>query len=168
MTEYCDGGEWQVSTCPAGTYQPNPMQDRCFTCPAGFYCPTTVTNDLTTYECPKGYYCPAGTAVGTANPCPAGKYNDHIGATSINECVKSPPGYYISSPAAILVDSTMLCQAGYYCEEGSTSPTQYSCVAGQYCPQGSSKPIACTPGMRCSTSNLAAPDSLCPAGYYCY
>lgn len=113
VTEFCDGGEYQVSTCPAGTYQPNPVQDRCFQCPAGFYCPTSITNDLTGYDCPKGHYCPAGTAVDTQYPCPAGTYNDHIGANSVDECVKSPPGYYIPTTASILVDSTMLCTQGY-------------------------------------------------------
>jgi hypothetical protein len=58
VTMYCPANSFQTSTCVAGFYQPNPLQDRCFACPAGFYCPTTVTNDLTTFKCPKGYFCP--------------------------------------------------------------------------------------------------------------
>lgn len=172
VTEYCPLNSFETSTCAAGTYQPNPLQDRCFECPAGFFCTTDVTNDLTDYKCPKGYYCPAGTAAEFENPCPVGTYNDHFGATSIDECVFAPPGYYQPGTAVIEITSAEICTAGYYCTRGSITPTPTSgtggqCTAGNYCPAGSPKMIACTPGKKCTTAGLAAPDADCPAAYYC-
>jgi hypothetical protein len=130
VTEYCPLNSYATSTCAAGTYQPNPLQDRCFACPAGFYCTTAVTNDLTDYKCPKGYYCPESTSSEFQYPCPAGTYNDHFGATSDDECVNAPPGYYQSGTAAIEITSANLCTAGYYCELGSTTATPTSSTGG--------------------------------------
>lgn len=131
-----------------------------------------MTNDLTDFKCPKGYYCPSGTAAEFENPCPAGTYNDHFGATSLDECVLAPPGYYQSGTAAIEITSANLCTAGYYCTLGSTTATPTSgtggkCTAGNYCPSGAPKMIACTPGKKCTTAGLGAPDADCAAGYYC-
>lgn len=132
-----------------------------------------MTTDITNFYCPKGHYCPEGTSSQNQYPCPAGTYNDHFGATSSTECVLAPPGYYISGTAAIEVTTANLCTAGYYCKRGSTTPTPTGgslgdrCTAGNYCPQGAPKMIACTPGKRCSTTGLSAPDSDCPASYYC-
>lgn len=42
-----------------------------------------------------------------------------------------------------------------------------SCVAGWYCPAGTPKPIACTPGYVCTTTQLFQPNGDCPAGKFC-
>ena len=113
--------------CPAGTYQPNKLQSTCYTCPAGFYCETTIERDLIDFYCPKGHYCPEGTQFATQYKCPAGTYNDHYGATNIDECVDLPYGYYSNALALTDVTSAQLCTAGYYCTGGSTSATQNTC-----------------------------------------
>lgn len=173
VTEYCPSNSYQTATCAAGTYQPNPLQEKCFNCPAGFYCTAAVTNDITDYRCPKGHYCPEGTTYSTQYPCPAGTYNDHYGATSSDECVEAAPGYYMSSTAAELISTATLCTAGYYCERGSTTGTPTTsgmggkCTAGYYCPAGTPKMIACTAGSMCTIAGLSAPNFDCYPGYYC-
>lgn len=83
----CPEGSVSQQACGAGYYQPNPIQPNCYECPAGYACTdstgSTVDRDLTGFECPEGYYCEARTgAVDDSIKCPAGTYNDHVGAQS--------------------------------------------------------------------------------------
>jgi hypothetical protein len=80
--------------------------------------------------CPAGSFCPDGVRYW---PCPSGRY----GAT---EGLK---GQVCSG----------LCEAGHFCEPGSTSPTQAQCPKGRYGDEG---------GL---TSNACSGD--CFPGYYC-
>jgi hypothetical protein len=162
-------------TCSAGYYQPNPLQASCYICPKGYFCPAQTgtagtdypTYDLTNFVCPKGYFCPEGSTGPTNNPCPKGTYNDHVGAWSNAECRPSPPGYYQDQTAAIAIDTTKICSAGYYCKIGSYCPNPSACTvpsgilytdvgtlctSGQYCPAGSAVPIPCTAGYYCATN----------------
>ena len=58
------------------------------TCPAGS---TVLTRSVEGFalacaSCPGASYCPAGTAVGGAPPCPAGRYGDAAGGLSDAAC----------------------------------------------------------------------------------
>lgn len=41
------------------------------------------------------------------------------------------------------------------------------CLSGTYCPAGSAGPIACDSGSYCMHNELALPNGLCSAGYFC-
>lgn len=41
-----------------------------------------------------------------------------------------------------------------------------SCL-GNYCPAGTDRPLACTLGQYCETSELDTPTGLCTAGFFC-
>jgi hypothetical protein len=65
-----------------------------------------------------------------------------------------------------------LCDAGYFCPEGSTSPRQNECGhIGVYCPQGSAVAIPVSAGRKTvndgGTDSTRKTDELCDPGHYC-
>jgi len=65
-----------------------------------------------------------------------------------------------------------LCEGGYYCDGGSTTPTPSGvggdkCLSGYYCPEGSGRLIDCVPGEYCAGDFLNATSGSCDPGYYC-
>jgi len=127
--------------CAPGTYGFGLItnQSQCLPCPTGSYC-----NGGTVIECPAGTYCPPRAAGPT--PCPAGLYGSDAG---------------LSTAAC-----NGLCQAGYYCNAGSTTSTQQVCEAGYFCPTGTYS--TCPTGTAsCPTGAGTQLPQLCPAGTYC-
>ena len=108
--------------CPTGSFQSTPVA-------VGYF---SIGGSLTTrYDieiCPPGSYCVDGIEI----LCPAGTYS--AGAGSASSACEG------------------LCQAGYYCLQGSTSPRQHPCPAGRF-------GVAGAIDSHCSGS--------CSAGYYC-
>ena len=94
--------------CPLGSAIPTPTD-------VGYYTvPTTPTSGLYYNEtlCELGWYCIAGVR----QQCAAGRYG--------------------ASTAMTTADCTGVCEAGYYCPSGSTSPEQGPCGSpAAYCPQ---------------------------------
>ncbi|ESP01227.1 hypothetical protein LOTGIDRAFT_111802 [Lottia gigantea] len=91
--------------------------------------------------------------------------------TDIAECQLCLPGYYCDLTA--LEYPRGLCDAGFYCTEGSnssnpslTTATGGPCPVGTYCETGSSQPVNCVAG---TYNNLEQQQSCldCPVGYYC-
>ena len=136
-------------------------------CSAGWFCtggswmaePTAADNttDLATCSCPDanytggrcwpGSYCPAGSAYPLA--CSYGQYCDQ---------------WTLSAPAG-------LCDAGYYCNGSAEepNPSERECPPGYYCEQGSGTPTQCPAGTMSDVTgamNLTWCDA-CTAGYYC-
>lgn len=99
--------------------------------------------------CPAGHYCPPGSTLGREFPCPTGSVQSQQGASRSAACLPCPPGMALTdivrhlsnfifhsfvflimlpSPAGSFCSSpglsqpTGLCQAGFYCPAGSTSP----------------------------------------------
>lgn len=104
--------------CPAGTYQPNTGRtsiDACLPCPEGYYCRAAAATYLL---CPAGSYCLANTPGQATTPfvptmCPPGTHTNGVsGLTNSDGCIGCPPGYY--------------------CPQGSATPT--ICPAGTYQP----------------------------------
>ncbi|KTG09626.1 hypothetical protein cypCar_00002228 [Cyprinus carpio] len=91
-------------------------------------------------SCPKGHYCLKGTGSAEQFPCPAGTYNPRELIDSQNSCLSCPSGHYC--PDAGLEEPTGLCLAGFWCREGSHSPSPMDgptvavCPVGHYCPKG--------------------------------
>ena len=123
------GGLCQVSstwTWTAGTQS-------CVQCPPGVYgapvtgSPPSTTPQLTNASCSgpcsSGYYCPAGSTSSTQIVCPIGKYcPGGVGAP-----ILCPAGTYGATTALPSSGCTGPCTGGYWCADGSTSPTQYIC-----------------------------------------
>lgn len=99
--------------CPEKSSIPTPI-------PAGSYSNEDITEDRRSIKimCPTGYYCPGD---GRRYKCHPGTYSNILN---------------VSSPACV-----GLCKEGYYCESGSSSPTQFECGSSNvFCKRGSTKP----------------------------
>lgn len=149
--------------CPVGTYQKLEGQTSCLNCPPGFMCDGEGTIDPE--PCARGRYCDGG---GATQDCPAGTYNKDLYAKSLEYCHDCPPGAYCEGPTFDSVDPSIqltygnekftgLCDPGYVCAGGDSSPTPAGtfvdtsyvsgeCPRGYYCPIGSSFPIPCEAG----------------------
>jgi hypothetical protein len=152
-------------------------------CPAGWVCVAGSSESRRPkVPCSPGYYCPTGTSSGTANPCPAGTYNNKYFLAAFSECSQCPAGFSCIEASV----KPQKCARGHYCPVGTTSDTQYPCPAGTYslrqdladvteckpcpkgykCAQASLRPTICPTGkfngdLRSSTCTD------CPAGHYC-
>ncbi|KAE8295324.1 hypothetical protein D5F01_LYC06250 [Larimichthys crocea] len=175
---YCDWGSSRADEalcppgffCPSGTRVPMP-------CPAGTFnseMGNTHQDNCTT--CTPGYYC-QGLILGLEFPCPPGTVQSQLGASSPEACLLCPAGMFCSQPA--LSQPTGLCEAGYYCPAGSTSPNSteyqgnstksYLCPSGHYCPSGTGYPLHCPTGSLSISRGLKEDDECppCPPGLFC-
>lgn len=180
-----------ANPCPKGTYRSltgaKQLSD-CATCPTGYYC---GENTVTPIECPQGYYCTNG--ISAPVKCPKGYYGADKRLRAALDCTICPQGRYCSQEG--LSEPDGLCDPGYYCGSGSTSPAPTSrrmlaggvCPAGGYCEQGSKYPTRCPPGtfstvagidkatdcIACTDGNYCigtinpSTSGLCTKGYYC-
>jgi len=129
--------------CERGFFCPvNSTSPRQVPCPAGRYGNRAgLENELCTAFCPMGHYCPQGSVVPI--PCRAGIFGNTTGLTSAH-C--NPRCYDNDNRMGVIeaVDMTQqqqlhssqfgndncrdnLCEAGYYCPEGSVSGKQREC-----------------------------------------
>lgn len=99
----------------------NSISSKSILCPAGTYGNEYgLKNSNCTSICPIGYYCPKGSI--QPIPCPAGKFGGYLGlkdsycSPNCNEGICSDKDIEISK-----------CYEGFYCPEGSVSPTQIEC-----------------------------------------
>ncbi|XP_034024625.1 multiple epidermal growth factor-like domains protein 6 [Thalassophryne amazonica] len=175
---FCPRGTPVPLPCPAGTFNPltgNAHQDNCTTCPRGYYCQGEGT--VQPALCPAGYYCPPGLILGLEFPCPSGTVQNQVGASTPDACTLCPAGMFCSQPG--LSQPTGLCEGGFYCPAGSTSPnsTAYQtnstrsslCPSGHYCPVGTGYPLPCPHGSLSTSAGLKDIEecSLCPPGLFC-
>ena len=164
--------------------------DKCF---EGYYCfagsstPTPIdpSSPLSTIEtpfgglCPRGGFCPRGAT--RPEPCPSGSFSNVTGAASESQCLPCIPGSYCQGSSNPF--PTGLCEAGFYCPEGSVSSREEITPAGYFTEDGSAAPIACPAGTwnqqtqqsfcqpcperrYCPNSGLAAA-ATCPPGSFC-
>ena len=185
---YCPGGTADPLPCPDGTYMTDTHADQCLPCPGGHYCTTGGTPE----SCPAGYFCPEGTGE-VWQSCPTGTFSTAVGLYNDSQCTSCTPGSYCASPNATTVTGD--CSAGYYCVEGSDTPTPDNnykgtagpCPTGHYCPSITSVPLKCPRGtysnvtrlrqssecepcdygMYCGDDGLTSPTGECWAGFFC-
>lgn len=186
---FCPEGSPNHIPCLDGTYSNQTLSETCQQCPLGFYCVDGSSQPLL---CPSGFYCPAGTGRDWKQ-CPTGTFNPNNGLEDISQCRNCTSGNYCayhnsSSPTGI-------CEAGYYCVEGSDTPTPDGsskgdagvCPPGAYCPPETgnwylcprgtfsnqsglhdiSQCVDCLYGQYCDKEGLTSPSGDCLAGYYC-
>lgn len=91
--------------------------------------------------CKEGYYCPEGTAEGSEKPCLYGTYSNVTGLVNASQCLPCTAGKYCAGLG--LTKPTANCSGGYFCNQGSKTPTPKDgvqgnkCPTGHYCPEGS-------------------------------
>eukprot|EP01135_Chromosphaera_perkinsii_P005913 Nk52_evm8s371 gene=Nk52_evmTU8s371 len=197
LGSYCVAGSFEPKPCPTGTFGGSKnlkTAAECTDCPAGSFCQNTgltavsgqcnaghictgraelaapIASQSVTWgdRCPAGFACPQGAT--SPSPCPAGKFSDTIGLTTLNDCKPCTPGHYC--PSTGMTSPQGKCDPGYFCTSASTTktPTDGSmgniCQAGHECPQGASQPIPCVAGKHAAGTGNAACVT-CPVGNYC-
>eukprot|EP00466_Bigelowiella_natans_P015235 jgi/Bigna1/85198/estExt_fgenesh1_pg.C_20409 len=195
---YCpEGTNTSIPSCPIGTYNNRTQlkaETECFQCSPGHYCMTTglstptgpcsagylcssgaatpqgsqdIFNNIPVF-CPAGQYCPTASAVGI--PCPNGTYLTDTGKGAVTDCVKCERGSYCGSTG--LTEPTGVCEAGYYCNRGASTPTPPGddtgglCPQGHYCLKNTSDPTPCPAGSYANRTGHVVCD-VCPSGFFC-
>lgn len=70
-----------------------------------------------------GYYCLPGTG-NDWTACPVGTFSSATSLGSEDECTACLEGYYCNQPGKTSIDTDAdLCDGGFYCGNGSTTPT---------------------------------------------
>ncbi|KYO38996.1 hypothetical protein Y1Q_0022586 [Alligator mississippiensis] len=179
---YTLAGAFRPEPCPLGSFQPGRGRSLCRECPEGTFCNQTGLAEPV--ACPMGHYCPAGSTLPL--PCPVGTYGT-------GSCTPCTPGMYCSM--AGLARPEGLCQPGYYCVQGSSSPSPVGrpfgdlCPPGYYCFAGTKSPnetpcpagtwnehrgaqdaswcLPCPSGFFCNVTGQVSPAGFCAPGYYC-
>lgn len=126
-------------------------------CPAGYYCSTTPETDDAAWRVSENL--PASGAI-YPYLCPIGTYGGSAGLKSSSECTDCPPGNYCAEKGAL--SPTGLCDAGYLCLGGSTTPRPYGNgvdVDGD----ADGTPEYDSDGVWTATDT----GGICPAGGYC-
>eukprot|EP00970_Alexandrium_tamarense_P019930 scaffold14630_cov221-Alexandrium_tamarense.AAC.1 len=166
---HCNEGHW------CGRESTSPTQNKCggtnVYCPPkspapqyvpeGYYSSESEPYDMRTsiHLCSPGFYCDGHD--GLRKPCRSGYFGNSTGSSKA------------------VCDGK--CLAGYYCPEGSTSPTQVPCGnASVICPENSSNPRKVLTGYYSASehdilleSSYSGPNSTqdtqleCEVGYYC-
>lgn len=128
--------------CAAGTYAGTTTDGTaCLTTRDGYY---TLRGATTETICPAGYYCTQSESVYPI-PCPKGTYGAATGYTSIDNCTKCGAGRTCDHPG--LTQELGICDAGFFCASGAWDPRPDSndaaenatgrlCQAGYYCLEG--------------------------------
>lgn len=113
--------------------------------------------------CPVSHYCPEGTSTPLA--CPAGTYNNITGQWNCTTC---QAGYFCNENTTTYEDFP--CPVGHYCPDGTEYHDQYPCPAGTFRDSQQGQSVSdctqCTGGSYCGTQGLSAPTAQCDAGGY--
>jgi hypothetical protein len=189
-------GYWTPAGSTNGTVRP---------CRAGVYSDGGAGSETCKGPCARGHYCPALSTSPTMVPCPPGSFAAVEGAQSLADCqpveagrfsgagaaVSSPcpPGTFSPAPGVgVNASCAGLCEPGFFCPPGSTSPRQVPCPPGVHgpapgnvnstclgpCPRGkwcggaTVEAQPCDPGFMCPGGDTA-PTGIgpCPAGSVC-
>lgn len=145
--------------CPSGSTSSSEVK-----CPAGTYGSTPGLRDANcSASCPVGHYCPAGSV--KPIKCPTGVYGAVKG---LRDMFCSP---LCSSNLCSDDDIRQAkCFLGYFCPEGSTSPTERECGGTDvFCPRGSASPTPVSRGYYSIgyTRTTTYDQQICNLGHYC-
>ncbi|KAH8062903.1 dihydrolipoyllysine-residue acetyltransferase [Aureococcus anophagefferens] len=165
----CPSGYQCLSTstaprpCPAGTRSPE-GETLCTACDAGTACARP--------DAPQSRACPVGAWCNPASEltlCPLGYYgNVSAGASMADACELCDQGYYCPRTGTTAL-TRVLCPAGFYCELGSSYPTE--CPAGTYNDEYGAASSAycrdCARGFYCQAHSTIPNQFPCEKGYFC-
>lgn len=175
-TLYCVRGSEVGQICPAGYFCPQGTgAPRRFACPIGTYSSSLgLKNGTECIECPVGHYCPDGSQnqpTVAPTPCPPGTYNTKTRIGYLLNCEPCPSGYACPRSGQKIYNDT--CQEGYYCPNGTISPSQYPCFPGTYTNRTDlTSAEECTPcprGKSCGWGTAVSFNKWkdCQQGHYC-
>lgn len=164
-------------------------------CEAGYYCPEGSTSPRQVQCGANAYFCPPGSK--EPQPVAQGYYTVGQGiATRLGERKCEPghfcldgvkhfcaPGHWGGEFGQTHPACSGLCDPGYYCTEGSTSPQEVLCGdPDRYCPLGSPRPLHVPSGHYSTGRNVSTRSDIkkatrgnfasrgllyiCPAGRY--
>ncbi|KAL7981551.1 hypothetical protein Chor_005639 [Crotalus horridus] len=180
----------ECQNCPPGKYCSSPgLAAPTGDCAAGFWCKggahvPNPDDGVSGQPCPAGHYCLSGALIPLT--CPDGTWSGDEGNPDLQSCKSCPGGHFCNSTG--LVSPSGLCDPGFYCIAGSTTPRPTDgisgapCPVGHYCPSGSEIPTPCLPGTymaethgkercpSCPERKYCIPGhlpQLCPKGFYC-
>lgn len=156
-------------------------------CSEGYWCPASSPLDKALdQQCTPFQACPPQSA--TPTECVAGQWQLSPGQ---GECLECPHGYYcpgktVPGPPLAWGDAGVAttvtfsdlvqmakCDPGYYCEAGSTTPTEKACPPGTFQPNEGAKSVdECQPSPPGFYQELTAAIIIdtaktCTAGYFC-
>ena len=173
--------------CPDGVFSATPGSSNATcsgVCPAGYYCTggTQQSCGAVSKYCPEGSTSASVVTVGHYTVDVDGGTTDQLHRVAQVACeaghwcaegVRSecPAGRYGS--ALLLQDANCsgVCNEGYYCPAGSSSPLQHPCGGPHvYCPEGSGAPTTVGSGFYStggSSSSTRTGEARCEAGFYC-
>ena len=169
---FCPAGSAAPLPCNDGTYTNQTLSSDCLLCPIGFYCIDASSLPL---SCPAGFFCPSGTGHDWM-PCPSGSFSPQSGISDVSQCLSCSAGKYCQLANA--TEETGFCEAGFFCIDGSDSPTPDGitskgisgvCPVGAYCPRGTGQSNSCPRGTFSNATGLKNVSQCvdCPYGYYC-
>lgn len=174
----------ECTTCPDGEYISTSGNSNCLACPEGTFrsskysaiaceaCPATTYGNVTSLTtsncsglCPAGHACPEGTI--DPEPCENGEWSAE-GSSICSKCAVGHYGVGTNSNE----NCTGLCEAGYFCAEGSTSSKSSKCSQNNplmYCEEGTSAPQQAMDGYFTigATTSTRTSQEICPTGYKC-
>jgi hypothetical protein len=94
-------------------------------------------------------------------PCPKGRF----GVFGVAPCFDCLPGRFGAREGLSDGLCSGVCDAGYFCPEGSTSKRMQGCSPGSFCPQGAGTQFECGGTQHFCPSNSSSPQSVAE-GYY--
>ena len=159
-----------ANECEAGYFCANGRKDPCGA--ASLYCPAKVSSPIAVQI---GYYSTGGAnkeKMIQEAQCPVGSY------CKGGEKIDCPSGSYGDTTELVQPVCSGLCREGYFCDSGSTSPTQSKCsvrvvaalASSVFCPEGSSTPQDVDDGhysVPGGGGGTATGQSRCEPGYFC-
>lgn len=175
----CGNGTVVPAPCDPGFWAPDNGTIECEACPRGYYCPTSgagssVPPALTEpIVCPEGSYCPTGTSGPRDFLCPVGTFNNRTGLWTDAQCTPCTPGS--ACTATGLENPDEECAPGHWCGRGAVTITPTDnvtggiCDAGYVCTGGSSTPRPRSGGASPGAAQAYNESGgyLCPLGFEC-
>ena len=153
--------------CPEGTGG-LPIDYTDGSLPSGFDTNFGLRSGVSMLACEPGYYCPPGTTFTTEFPCPAGKYSDSDHIRDQEECIICPAGQFCDE--ASTSSDIQACPGGFFCPAGTSSSTVVPCPVGTYDDESASlqstdECLNCTLGHFCDEEGMTTADlNACPPG----
>lgn len=140
----------------------------CRECPEGTFCNQTGLAEPV--ACPMGHYCPAGSTLPL--PCPVVRAKCFPPTPCRCSAVEPPHPQRDSAPLRLSAQGTYgtgsctPCTPGMYCSMAGLARPEGLCQPGYYCVQGSSSPSPVSCGLVCQLLSQVTAKDFVPDGHF--